>query len=95
MASRCLRWPLVASDALWLPQAKHPNAFWADFADFTYYRMTELKAVNFVGGFARAANPKPDEYMSAEVDAIQAFAAPVMSHMNADHSSSTIGSALF
>jgi hypothetical protein len=36
-------------------KTKHPNAFWADFGDFTYYRMHDLKAVNFVGGFARAA----------------------------------------
>ena len=25
-------------------QAKHPNAFWADFGDFTYFRMHDLKA---------------------------------------------------
>ena len=47
--------------------------------------MHALKAVNFVGGFARAANPKPEAYLEAEVDPIQAFAAPVMGHMNADH----------
>ena len=35
-------------------KAKHPGAFWADFGDFTFYRMHALKAVNFVGGFARA-----------------------------------------
>lgn len=71
-------------------KAKHPNAFWADFGDFTYYRMHELKAVNFVGGFARAASPKPSEYIEAAADPIQAFAAPVMAHMNDDHSESTI-----
>jgi len=69
---------------------KHPNAFWVDFGDFTFFRMHELKAVNFVGGFARAANPKAEEYLGASVDPIQAFAAPVMGHMNDDHSESTI-----
>jgi len=69
---------------------KHPKAFWADFGDFSVFRMHNLKAVNFVGGFARAANPEPDEYLEASVDPIQAFAAPVMGHMNSDHSSSTI-----
>ena len=45
----------VASDGLpELYKSKHPNAFWADFGDFTYFRMTDLKQVNFVGGFARA-----------------------------------------
>ena len=73
-----------------LYKSKHPNAFWADFGDFTYFRMHDLKAVNFVGGFARAANPSPAEYLEASVDPIQAFAAPVMGHMNADHSESTI-----
>ena len=71
-------------------KAKHPGAFWADFGDFTFYRMHALKAVNFVGGFARAANPKPEAYLEAEVDPIQAFAAPVMGHMNADHAESTV-----
>jgi hypothetical protein len=69
---------------------KHPNAFWADFGDFTYFRMHELKAVNFVGGFARAGSIGPDEFYAATVDPIQAFAAPVMGHMNSDHSGSTI-----
>ena len=73
-----------------LYKSKHPAAFWADFGDFTYFRMHDLKAVNFVGGFARAANPKASEYLEASVDPIQAFAAPVMGHMNSDHSESTI-----
>ena len=42
-------------------KAKHPNAFWADFGDFTYFRMHSLKAVNFVGGFARAGSITPSE----------------------------------
>ena len=73
-----------------LYKTKHPKAFWADFGDFTYFRMHNLKAVNFVGGFARAGAIEPDDYMGAAIDPIQAFAAPVMGHMNADHSESTI-----
>ena len=73
-----------------LYKGKHPNDFWADFGDFTYFRMHSLKAVNFVGGFARAGSIAPDEYAAAAVDPIQAFAAPVMGHMNSDHSSSTV-----
>ena len=41
-----------------LYKAKHPNAFWVDFGDFTFFRMTDLKAVNFVGGFGM---PPPRE----------------------------------
>ena len=46
--------------------------------------------MNFVGGFARAGSIKPDDYMGATIDPIQAFAAPVMGHMNSDHSESTV-----
>ena len=49
-----------------------------------------MRRVNFVGGFARAGSITSEDYMAAEVDAIQAFAAPVMGHMNADHASSTV-----
>ena len=50
--------------------------FWADFGDFTYFRMHNLKAVNYVGGFARAGSISPEEYMGAMVDPIQAVAPP-------------------
>jgi len=69
---------------------KHPDAFWVDFGDFSWWRMRELKAVRFVGGFARAGDIAPDDYQAATVDPIQAFAKPVMNHMNEDHSDSTI-----
>merc|ERR1712046_267636 len=45
---------------------------------------------NFVGGFACAGSINPEDYVGSAVDPIQAFAAPVMGHMNADHSDSTI-----
>ncbi|KAL1496397.1 hypothetical protein AB1Y20_016352 [Prymnesium parvum] len=73
-----------------LYQKKHPNAFWVDFGDFAFFRMRQLKAVNFVGGFARAGVISPEDFLAASVDPIQAFAAPVMGHMNEDHSDSTI-----
>ena len=52
------------------------HRFWADFGDFTYFRMHNLKAVNYVGGFARAGSISPEEYMGAMVDPIQAVAPP-------------------
>ena len=52
------------------------HRFWADFGDFTYFRMHKLKAVNYVGGFARAGSISPEEYMGAMVDPIQAVAPP-------------------
>jgi hypothetical protein len=34
---------------------KHPEAYWIDFGDFSYIRMNEVVACNFVGGFGRAS----------------------------------------
>lgn len=73
-----------------LYRTTHPNAFWVDFGDFTFFRMSELKAVRFIGGFARAGDIAPDDFLAATVDPIMAFAKPVMSHMNEDHGSSTV-----
>ena len=33
--------------------AKHPGHFWVDFGDFDFFRMEEIKAVRYNGGFAR------------------------------------------
>ena len=52
--------------------------------------MSELKAVRFIGGFARAGDIAPADFLEAAIDPIMAFAAPVMGHMNADHAESTV-----
>ena len=49
---------------------KHPNAFWIDFGDFSLFEMTELVHIRLVGGFARAGNIKPEEYLAAEADPV-------------------------
>jgi hypothetical protein len=56
---------------------------------FTRMRMDTIKAIRFVGGFAMAGDIQPDEYYKTEADPVAAFAGPVLSHMNADHSEST------
>jgi len=68
---------------------KHPGAFWVNFGDFYFYRM-EIEAIRFVGGFARAGSVKPKDYENATPDPIMAFGQAIASHMNDDHSSSTI-----
>lgn len=68
---------------------KHPDAFWAEFGDFKWYRM-EVEEVNFVGGFARAGSISSEEYREAKPDPISAFGMHVANHMNEDHQSSTI-----
>ena len=44
--------------------AKHHDAFWVDFGDFHWFRMT-VEKVRFVGGFARAGSVSADEYAEA------------------------------
>ncbi|GAB5363884.1 hypothetical protein AAMO2058_000921600 [Amorphochlora amoebiformis] len=68
---------------------KHPEAFWVAFGDFAIYRMTSLKAIRFVGGFARAANVPSAEYLKAEADPIMGFADKIAGHMNDDHQDAT------
>lgn len=70
--------------------ARHKDAYWIDFGDFTYFQMETLEAIRYVGGFAMAGSISPDEYKKATPDPIAAFSAPVMKHMNDDHADSTI-----
>lgn len=68
---------------------KHPGAFWANFGDFNWFRMN-VKAIRFVGGFARAGSVKPGDYLAAKPDPIMAFGGAIADHMNDDHQSATI-----
>ena len=69
--------------------AKHPGAFWAAFGDFTWFRMDDIEAIRYVGGFARAGAITPTDYAAAVPDPVAAYAAAVMTHMNDDHAGST------
>ena len=71
---RCSKEEVEADGLRELYRKKHPNAFWVDFGDFQWYRMHDLKAVNFVGGFARAGAITPDDYVAATIDPIQVSA---------------------
>jgi len=70
--------------------ARHKDAYWIDFGDFTYFTMEHLETVRYVGGFAMAGSVTAEEYKKASPDPISAFSAPVMKHMNDDHADSTI-----
>ncbi|KAF2554648.1 hypothetical protein F2Q68_00018360 [Brassica cretica] len=73
--------------------AKHPNAFWVDFGDFSFVRI-EPKVVRFVSGVATAflgsGEFSKEEYQTAKVVPTAQFAKPVTSHMNKDHEEDTI-----
>eukprot|EP00741_Cyanophora_paradoxa_P013373 tig00020684_g12914.t1 len=64
---------------------KHPDAFWVDFGDFSWFRMASIQEVSLVGGFARAAAVPPAAYSAAHPDPLADFSDPVARHMNDDH----------
>ena len=70
--------------------AKHPDAFWVDFGDFSWHRMDGILGARLVGGFARAGGVDGDEYAAGKPDPVAGFSAPIASHMNADHEDSLL-----
>ena len=68
---------------------KHPDAFWVDFGDFSYFKMDSIQSIRYIGGFARAGSITSADYLEAKADPIAAFASHVMNHMNDDHSDAT------
>ena len=79
---------IAAAKELYL--TKHPQSFWVEFGDFTWFRVDEILSARLVGGFARAGKVSGADYTAASVDPVAAFSAPVCGHMNADHSESTV-----
>ena len=70
--------------------SRHPDAFWTDFGDFRWFQMISLERVHLVGGFARAHSVRAEDFLSAAVDPVAQFSAPVCRHMNEDHAESTV-----
>jgi hypothetical protein len=67
--------------------ARHPKAaLYADFADFSFWRM-ELHAAHLNGGFARAADLTAAEVSTAlsGAETLAEAAQSAVEHMNADH----------
>lgn len=69
--------------------ARHPDAFWVDFGDFSWFKMRSVATVRLVGGFARAHTVSAEAYAAASPDPVSAFSGPVCAHMNDDHTDST------
>ncbi|MCB1542968.1 MAG: HugZ family protein [Rhodoblastus sp.] len=67
--------------------ARHPkSALYADFADFSFWRMTPV-GFHLNGGFARAADFEPATILTdlAGADDLVAAEANAVGHLNADH----------
>ena len=69
---------------------KHKDAYWIDFGDFSYFTMTSIQAIRYIGGFAMAGGVTPTDFLNSKPDPIAPFATPVLKHMNEDHADSTI-----
>jgi heme iron utilization protein len=65
-------------------RAAHPQAYYADFDDFAFYRM-DVRAIRYVGGFGHMSWVSDDAYASAEPDPLRPHAADILRHMNEDH----------
>lgn len=51
-------------------RAVHPDAFWVDYGDFSFWKMSEVVAVRLVGGFGRAGSIPPKLYAAARPDPV-------------------------
>jgi len=60
---------------------KHPDAFWVDFGDFSWWRMEKVELARLVGGFGRAGTVSAADYEAAEPDFVAGFAPMVTCHV--------------
>jgi hypothetical protein len=70
--------------------ARHAEAAsWADFGDFSFWRLN-LTDVYFVGGFAAMGWVTVEEYQAAAPDPLAESAAGIIDHMNSDHADALV-----
>ena len=68
---------------------RHPDAFYATFDDFRFYRL-EVDSVRYVGGFGRMSWVSADDHAAAEPDPLRPHAAGIVEHMNDDHAEALV-----
>lgn len=78
---------------------KHPDAFWADFGDFSWWRLDPVEgkadppSARIVMGFGRAGSASLSQLAAAAPDPVSGFSGPVAGHMNADHGDAVLAMA--
>lgn len=65
-------------------RAAHPHAYYADFDDFAFYRLS-VRNLRYVGGFGHMSWVATKSYAAAEPDPLRPHAADILNHMNDDH----------
>jgi putative heme iron utilization protein len=70
--------------------ARHENSrYWADFADFSFFRLQPID-LYYVGGFGVMGWVEAKEYAHAAADPLAEAAPGILAHMNEDHVDSMI-----
>jgi heme oxygenase (biliverdin-IX-beta and delta-forming) len=64
-------------------------AYYIDFGDFVFYRLT-VESIRYVGGYGRMSWVDADDYAVAEADPLAGSAAGIIEHMNADHADAQV-----
>ncbi len=77
------------AEALRTYRGRHPDAFYAAFADFRLYRL-DVASVRYVGGFGRMSWVSADDHAAAEPDPLRPHAAGIVEHMNDDHADALV-----
>jgi heme iron utilization protein len=79
----------ACADALGTYRDRHPDAFYAAFADFRLYRL-DVASVRYVGGFGRMSWVSADDHAAAEPDPLHPHVAGIVEHMNDDHADALV-----
>ena len=80
----------VVAEARRLYLARYDNSkYWADFEDFSFYRM-DVVDVYYVGGFGVMGWVSASEYDRAQPDPLADSMAEIIQHLNADHKDALI-----
>jgi hypothetical protein len=70
--------------------AANPSAaYYIDFGDFVFYRLT-VESIRYVGGYGRMSWVDAEGYATAEADPLVASAAGIIAHMNTDHAEAQV-----
>ncbi|MCU1393708.1 MAG: hypothetical protein JWM34_2136 [Ilumatobacteraceae bacterium] len=70
--------------------AANPSAaYYIDFGDFVFYRLT-VESIRYVGGYGRMSWVDSAAYATSEADPLVDAAAGIIEHMNADHADSQV-----
>ena len=69
--------------------ANPTSAYYIDFGDFAFYRLT-VRAIRYVGGYGRMSWIDAEAFAGAEADPLAGSAPGILAHMNTDHADALV-----